>query len=215
MASKVDICNMALQNLGANFITSITEDTARAIQCNLRYDIARKALLNMHPWNFAMRRAALNLNTSTPAFNYSYEFTLPSDFLWLYMTGNEEKYTTNYAIPFNDTFGVSDVPNFVGPDRYRIERNSNGELVLLSQNATANIIYVSNVEDTQSFSGVFTELFARYLSALIASKIVGSKSERDTQMAIFKEELDYYQSIDSQQGTFDSIQVSEYLSLRD
>lgn len=206
--SKVQICNEALQNIGADdYITSLTEDTPNAIECNLRYDTARKALLRMHPWNFAIKRASLNKEVATPAFNFANQFTLPSDFIKVIMTGLEERYSSSYAQPTNETFEISNVPNRLGPDNYKIEGRK-----LVTDSATVQLVYVSDIEDTAQFDAAFTQLLARYLGGLIAYKVVGSKTERDEQFKIFKEELAEYQSIDSQEGIIDSIITSEYLA---
>lgn len=213
MASKVEICNLALQNLGANSITSLNENVAEAIECNLRYDTARRALLNMHVWNFATKRVALNRDVSTPAFNYTYRFTLPSDFLYMVMTSLEEQYQQPHPQVFNSILYTSDVPSYGGIDKYRIE-NSDSGLSLLSYEENVSIVYVSDIEDTQQYSAVFTDLFARYLGALISYRLTGSKSERDMQMKIFQSQLEEFQAIDSQQGVFDRIEVSEFLTAR-
>jgi hypothetical protein len=209
MVSKVEICNIALQNLGARKITSITENTVEAIECNLRYDTARRTLLAMHPWNFAIRRAALNATVTSPAFNYSYAYTLPSDFLSLVMTGQEEQYQSPHPQVVNTPLYTTDVVNYGGIDKYRIE---GGEL--LSYESSVNIVYISDVTSEQSFSPIFVDLLSRYLSALIAYKITGNMQERTTQMEIFKMELEEYRALDSQQGVFDRLEVSQFLSAR-
>lgn len=211
MVSKVDICNFALQELGASKITSITENTSNAIECNLRYDSCRRALLTMHPWNFAIKRYELNADVNAPLFNYNYSYPLPADFLGLVMTGLEEQYQSPATQIVNSNLYVHDVPSYGGIDKYRIESNQ-GVLSLLSYDATANIIYIFDQEDTQLFSATFVELLTRYTAAKIAYKVTGSKSERDTQLAIFKEELSEFQAIDSQQGVFDRLEVSKFLS---
>lgn len=207
MASKVQICNEALQNIGGSYITSLTENTQNAIECNLRFDSARRTLLEMHPWNFAMRRVALNKNVSSPAVNFANEFTLPSDFLYLHMTDLEERYSSSSSVPISDIYQVTDVPHGNGPDYYKIEGNK-----LISNRDSIYIVYVADIEDTQEFSATFSTLLSRYLGALIAYKVVGNASERTEQMNIFKQELMEYQAIDSQQGSIDVIQVSEYLA---
>lgn len=206
--SEVQICNEALQNIGADdYITSLLENTPNAIECNLRYNTARKALLRMHNWNFAIKRAALNKEVSTPAFNFGNQFTLPSDYLKVVMTGLEERYSSSYAKPISGTFEISNVPNRIGPDNYKIEGRK-----LITDAASVEIVYIADITDTAQFDATFTQLLARYLGALISYKVVGSKSEREDQMSIFKQELDEYQSIDSQEGIIDSIMASEYLS---
>jgi hypothetical protein len=209
VANKVQICNIALQNLGATKITSITENTVEAIECNLRYDTARRALLAMHPWNFAIRRALLNANVSAPAFNYGYAYTLPSDFLALVMTRLEEQYQSQGSRAVNTTQYVEDVVTYVGVDKYRIEGGN-----LISYNSDVGIIYIADVEDEQSSSPHFVDLLGRYLAAQIAYKITGNMAERNAQMEIFKLELEEYRALDSQQGVFDRIEVSQFLSAR-
>lgn len=212
MASKIDICNYALQEIGSDTITSLTEGTPAAVECSLRYDSARRALLEMHQWNFAIKRARLNANVATPAFNYDKQYTLPSDFLYLVMTGLEEQFQSPSTQIVNSNLYVHDVPNYGGIDKYRIESDDNGDLVLLSHSDEVNIIYVADVEDTQKFSKTFVELLSRYLASKIAYRITGSKSERDTQLQIFQQELAEFQAIDSQQGVFDRLEVSHFLS---
>lgn len=209
MASKLEICNFALQNLGANKITSLNENTTEAIECNLRYDSSRRALLQMHLWNFAIKRASLSRETSTPAFNYNYQFALPSDFLYAVMTGLEESFQSPAPQIVNTNLYVNDVPSYGGIDKYRIEGKK-----LLSYDTEVNLVYVADEEDTTAFSATFTELLARYLSYQIAYRVVGSKTERDSQKTIFEQELEEFKSIDSQQGVFDKLEVSHFLSER-
>jgi len=48
MASVVDICNGALNQLGATTILSLTEDSKNARLCNARYTQVRDALFRSH-----------------------------------------------------------------------------------------------------------------------------------------------------------------------
>lgn len=207
MVSKIDICNYALQEIGGDVITSLTEGTPNARECNLRYDSARRSLLSMHPWNFAIKRAALNANATGPLFNYGYAYTLPTDFLYMVMTGLEEQFQSPTTQLVNSALYVHDVPESGGIDKYRIEGNN-----LLSYDDNVKIIYVADIEDVQLFSKTFVELLSRYLASKIAYRVTGNKSERDTQMAIFKEEMNEFMAIDSQQGVFDRLEVSRFLS---
>jgi hypothetical protein len=62
--SVVEICNRALQKLGAARITSLTQDTPNARSCNVAYNVLRKAELRSHPWSFAIKRAELAADAS-------------------------------------------------------------------------------------------------------------------------------------------------------
>lgn len=57
--SSVEICNMALVKVGAELISSLSDNNKRAILCNLLYDKRRKRLIEGHPWRFARRRKVL------------------------------------------------------------------------------------------------------------------------------------------------------------
>jgi hypothetical protein len=58
-ATPVEICNNALTLIGTRRITALTDPSKEARACNDNYDICRKSLLRMHPWNFAMTRVPL------------------------------------------------------------------------------------------------------------------------------------------------------------
>ena len=49
MASVVQICNSALNQLGAASITSLTDNSKNARLCNERYATVRDAVFRSHP----------------------------------------------------------------------------------------------------------------------------------------------------------------------
>lgn len=100
MTSYVDIANRALQSIGTrSTISSLTEKSNEAIQCNLAIDPFRKQLLRMAPWNCATNYNSLSLvcaapgtpenptagqnvwTKGIPAPPWAYEYLYPSDCL--------------------------------------------------------------------------------------------------------------------------------------
>jgi len=80
--TQVDVANGALIRLGvADPIVSLDDDTKPARLCKNRIEPAKKALLRYHPWNFAVKRVVLANLSTEPAFGYTYQAQLPSDFL--------------------------------------------------------------------------------------------------------------------------------------
>jgi len=79
MASVVQICNSALNQLGASSITALTEDSKNARVCNERYETIRDAVYRSHPWNCLIKRIQLAQDSDTPAWGFTYQYTLPSD----------------------------------------------------------------------------------------------------------------------------------------
>ena len=59
MASVVDICNTALNQLGASTILTLTEDSKNARLCNARYTQIRDAVFRSHPFNCLQKRVEL------------------------------------------------------------------------------------------------------------------------------------------------------------
>ena len=81
MASIVDICNSALNLLGASTISALTEDTKNARLCNQRYEPIRNRVFRSHNWNCLIQRVELGRNSAPPAVEYTYSYALPADFL--------------------------------------------------------------------------------------------------------------------------------------
>ena len=63
MASVVDICNGALNQLGASTILTLTEDSKNARLCNARYTQVRDSLFRSHLWNCLTKRVELAKDT--------------------------------------------------------------------------------------------------------------------------------------------------------
>lgn len=64
--TDIDICNRAMQHIGASRIASITEDTKNAAECSVAYDKVRRAELKRNLWTFTTRRVILRpLDTTT------------------------------------------------------------------------------------------------------------------------------------------------------
>lgn len=78
MASKVEIINVALSRIGANEITSLDEGTSeQKLAVNL-WDVARRACLRDHTWNFAVADVELNQISGYVPFEFAYAYQLPA-----------------------------------------------------------------------------------------------------------------------------------------
>lgn len=83
ISSDVDVCNAALQMLGLDPITSLTDETTEADFCNLHYPIIRNSYLQSYSWRFATGQQQLSLTADTPLFGWTYVFQLPTNMLRL------------------------------------------------------------------------------------------------------------------------------------
>jgi hypothetical protein len=80
-ATDVSICSNALLMLGGQSINALDEASDRARLASNLYPAIRDAALRAFPWNCCLKRVALAPDSDAPAFDWSNQFTLPSDFL--------------------------------------------------------------------------------------------------------------------------------------
>ena len=77
--SKFDICNKALVLVGANTISSFTQNTTESKVANQLYESTLENLLTRCRWRFASKQAQLSKNTTSPDARYDSSYALPSD----------------------------------------------------------------------------------------------------------------------------------------
>lgn len=156
MASKVEICNRALQLLGANSITSLEGNSTEARECSRAFDIVRDAELRAHPWNFARKRVSLAASSTTPAFEYANAFPVPSDFIRLKLENRSQV-----------------------PVDWQIETHSTGDVCIMTDDsAPLKIVYIAQITDTAKWDALFVEVFAARLAMDICEKITASAQKR-------------------------------------
>lgn len=90
MTSSVSVCSNALVRLGDNPISSLNDPTKAARACANLYPSVRDAILRDHPWNCARKRVVLAPLLAKPAFDYPYQFQLPSDWLRTIQIGERD-----------------------------------------------------------------------------------------------------------------------------
>lgn len=97
MATATSICSNAVLMLGAKSINDIylqVEDRA-VLAANL-YPSARDAVLRSHPWNCAIARVSLAPDVAAPAFDWSFQFSQPGDWLRTLSVG-ERGFASSYV----------------------------------------------------------------------------------------------------------------------
>ena len=77
--SVVEICNSALVHLGAELISSLSDNSDEARACNQFFSGARDHVLTDANWTFATTQAELSKLSSTPLFKYGYAYQLPTN----------------------------------------------------------------------------------------------------------------------------------------
>jgi len=170
MASVVQICNGALNQLGASTILSLTEDSKNARLCNARYENVRDAVFRHHPWNCLLKRLQLAADTDAPAWGFTKQFTLPADCLRLIRILD---YDSDYVVEGRK---------------------------ILSNSSTMKILYISRVTDPNEYDELLREVLSAALAADIAYAITSSNTVATQMYSLYQEKLKDARFVDSTEG---------------
>ena len=170
MASIVDICNGALNQLGATTILSLTEDSKNARLCNQRYTQVRDGVFRSHPWNCLQKRIELAADTTAPAWGFSYAYTLPSDCLRLLRILD---YDSNYKVEGRK---------------------------ILSNTSSMKILYIARVTDPNEYDELLRETLSAALGADIAFGITSNNQTAQNMYQLFQDKLRDARFVDSTEG---------------
>jgi hypothetical protein len=176
--SVVSICNLALTRIGQPQIASLSASGKAADLCNLHYEPTRDAVLRDHPWNFAIAYAELARSSTTPAFEFDYTFTLPTDCIKVLRTEFEQ---LGYD---GSTYA------------YRIVGRE-----IFANTETLAIEYTKRVTDPTQFDAMFVDMLAERLAAELAYPLTDNRSLVETRLQIYQNKLAAARLADAQEGT--------------
>ena len=155
--SKVSVCNKALALLGANKITDLSDGTQEATVLSNVYTDTLKTILSECCWNFASKRAALNLTTERPVFGGGNVFTLPADMVRIF--GTSLPYDLPYTIEGQNLICASD---YVG------------------------ILYTWLNEDDSSYPSYFTNAFTYLLAHDVCYELTNTVSKTQELLELYE-----------------------------
>jgi hypothetical protein len=192
MASVVDICNGALNQLGASTILSLTEDSKNARLCNARYTQVRDSLFRSHPWNCLQKRVQLAADTTAPAWGFTSAYTLPADCLRLLRILD---YDSNHKVEGRK---------------------------ILTNNSSMKILYVARIEDPNEYDELLRETISAALAADIAYAVTSSNPVSLNMYNLFQTKLKDARFVDAtegqntsqEDGMADVVDANDFLSSR-
>ena len=170
MASTVEICNGALNQLGATTILSLTEDSKNARLCNQRYTQVRDSVVRSHPWNFLQKRIELAADTTAPAWGFKNAYTLPADCLRLLKILD---YDSNYKVEGRK---------------------------ILSNTSSMKILYIARVTDANEYDELLRETLSAALGADIAFGVTSNNQTAQNMYQLFQDKLKDARFVDSTEG---------------
>ena len=171
--SAVDICNSALNIIGASNIISLDEDSKAGRICKQRYPNVRDSVFRSHPWNCLINRVQLTANTSAPTFEFQYQYDLPADPFCLRVI----------KLEFLETV-------------YRIEGRK-----LLTNESQLKLIYVDRNENVSDYDMLLSESIAAAMASDLAYPLVGSNTLAQQMYDMYQRKLSEARFVDSTEGT--------------
>ena len=191
MASVVDMCNSALNLLGASTISALTDDSKNARLINQRYEPVRNRVFRSHAWNCLHKRVQLAQNSTAPVVEYSHAYALPSDCLRVLKIHN----------------GTTD--SIASSIDYKLEGRN-----IVTDEGTVFIIYIALDTDPNNYDTYLQESIAHQLAADLAYAVTNNATLADKYMTRADERLREARFIDATENSLGTIESSEFVDAR-
>jgi hypothetical protein len=198
--NNVDICNMALANLGQDSIMALDNlpgrTSAAQKACKLRYDEARRECIAAAPWNFATTwRVGIEVSGMTPKAPWSKVFRYPVDALRVFDI--QKLYPGEKDTPFE----VLDAPD-------------NSGKVILTDHPNPTFVYVRDKTNVDTWDENFKNSVAWLLAAKIAMPITKSDKKRNDAYQMYLSTIDVAVTRDENEGTEQTDTLATYQEAR-
>ncbi len=151
--TKTGIINRGLQLLGSQSINSLSENSNGAKVMLRAYDSIFLSELRKNTWNFAIKRANLPADATSPIFGKARYFPLPGDFLAL--------------APEETTLR----------DPKRRDFNIEGLSIVSDEDSPLAIRYVSSSITESNFDALFAEAMSHALAVATCEEITNSNTK--------------------------------------
>ena len=191
MASVVDMCNSALNLLGASTISALTDDSKNARLCNQRYEPVRNRVFRGHAWNCLTKRVQLAQDSSAPVVEYSFQYTLPSDCLRVLKVHT----------------GVTD--SIESDINYAVEGRK-----IKSNEGTLYLVYIAIDTDPNNYDTYLQESISHQLAADIAYAVTNNATLAKNYMERADERLREARFIDATENSLGTIESNEFTNAR-
>ena len=191
MASVVDICNSALNLLGASTITALTDDSKNARLCNQRYEPIRNRIFRSHAWNCLTKRVQLAQDSAEPVVEYTYQYTLPSDCLRV------------LKIHTGTTDSIESSIDYVVEGRK-----------LKTNEGTIYLIYIGLDTDPNNYDTYLQEAISAGLAADIAYAITNNATLANNYLTTADERLREARFVDATENALGTVESNEFTDAR-
>lgn len=185
MSSVVDVCNKALDKLGAGSITSLTDGNKVANLCSRNWPLIRDQVLRDHPWNFAVARATLAPSATAPEWGFAYIHSFPTNLVKL--------------------LEVKDLTS----ESYEVEGRS-----ILADDDVLYIRYIYRVEDPTLYDNLFIDAVSTRLAFELCEGLTQSNTKKEALWAEYLDSLNRAKRSDAVENPTTGFEEDDWITAR-
>lgn len=217
MTSEVDICNMALGNIGSrDSIATLNERSNEAIKCKTFYDITRKEVLRAAPWNFAKRDIVLSVLASAAGTPENPDGTgdiPPTPWAYMYSYPAYCLKARYIKIPVGQYIGAN-LPAIPFQVTGAEDNGGNAIKAIVTNQQAAELVYTIDVTNPDVFDVEFITAFAQALAARICLPLTGDKTMANFLAEEARKKVYAARMTDGNEGTSVIDTMPDWLSAR-
>ena len=174
MPSSVDLVNLALDRLGQQPISSLSQTTGNGPLALSTYDHERRTLLNETHWTFARSEITLDLLSTNNWQNWSFAYSYPPDCIRIHYIMNPNLVQSYIGYPYNpaiENFFCRNCPHDV---TQALDQNGNqtGQKVILTNMEDAILVYTKDTTDIALFPEPFQDVLILKMAKSFCHKLL-------------------------------------------
>ena len=175
--SDVSICNQALSWLGESPIIALSDNSRAGRLCKANYEPLRDAVLEDRAWSFASERVILPPSATSPVFEYTHQYQLPSDHIRTLEAREDDRFD----------------------EENKLDWAQEGNFILCSV-SVLYLKYVRRVTNPTEFSAGFVQTLAARIATDIAIPITRSRTLQADMKKLYDDKLMNAGTNDAMQG---------------
>lgn len=175
-----------MTHLGDALLTSPDQENEAGRQCRAHYERIRDSVFREYPWNSVTVYTGL-ASSGAPPWGLAYRFALPPDPYCLRVLELEDE-TVTWKV--------------------------NGRFLDADAAGPLNIAYTARILDTSVYDPMLVQAITLLLAWQIGPKLDPTRIKRATLWQEYRDFLAEAETVDSQEGTPDDSQASEFLHSR-
>lgn len=188
MADQLALYNAVLTELGADIVSDPAEGGRNTNALTAQFARVRQVELRKHGWKCARARVQLAADAAAPAFGWSAAYTVPSDFLRVWMIGE----LPDVRIPFV----------------------LEGSKILTDEGGPLDLMYVRDLDDVAAWDAALFDAMVFRLAHATCFRITGKTDLRAELMNDYRKAITAARTVSAMEAYPDTLFASDFEDAR-